>query len=93
MAEATFTFRLEEELKAAFSEAAKAQDQTGAQLLRGFMRDYVKRQQEAVEYDAWFRQKVQQGLDSANAGHLIPADEVEAEFAVRRAETARKIGR
>lgn len=93
MAEATFTFRVEEELKSAFSEAAKAQDQTGAQLLRGFMRDYVKSQQDQAEYDAWFRKQVQASRDSANAGHLIPAEEVEAEFAARREETRRKLTR
>src|SRR5579862_9107126 len=58
MAEATFTFRVEEDLKAAFS------DQTGAQLHRGFMRDYVKNRRDQAEYDAWFRRQVQAGLDS-----------------------------
>lgn len=92
MGEATFTFRVEEELKAAFTEAAKSKDQTGAQLLRRFMREYVKDQQEEAEYDAWFRRQVQTGLASANAGNLIPHDEVEAKFARRRAETRRKLG-
>ncbi|ESQ80284.1 MAG TPA: hypothetical protein VLZ84_01790 [Asticcacaulis sp.] len=93
MGEATFTFRVEDNLKSAFSEAAKAHDQTGAQLLRSFMRDYVRRQQDEAEYDAWFRLQVQVGLDSANAGNLIPSEDVEAEFAARRAETRRKLGR
>ena len=92
MTETTFTFRVEEELKAAFGDAAKARDQTGAQLLRGFMREYVRNQQHHAEYDEWFRRQVQIGLDSANAGHLIPAEEVEAEFAKLRAETRRKLG-
>lgn len=46
------------------------------------------RQQKAVEHDAWFRRQVQAGLDSANAGRLIPAVEVEARFAEKRAATA-----
>lgn len=91
MPESTFTFRVDEELKAAFGEAAKAHDQTGAQLLRGFMRDFVKRQQAEIEYDAWFRRQVEEGLASANAGDLIPSEEVERYFAARRAETRRKI--
>ncbi|MBB3290814.1 MULTISPECIES: hypothetical protein [Rhizobium] len=91
MTDATFTFRVEEELKAAFSEAAKAHDQTGAQLLRAFMRDYVRRQQDAAEYDTWFRQQVQAGLASANAGNLIPDDNIDAEFAALREETRRKL--
>jgi predicted transcriptional regulator len=92
MTETTFTFRVEEELKTAFGEAAKAHDQTGAQLLRRFMREYVRNQRTEAEYEVWFRQQVQVGLDSANAGRLIPTDKVEAEFAKRRADTRRKLG-
>ncbi|HEX7854837.1 MAG TPA: antitoxin of toxin-antitoxin stability system [Sphingobium sp.] len=91
MTEATFTFRVDEGLKSEFSLAAKAKDRTGAQLLRDFMREFVQRQQQAVEHGEWFRQQVQIGLDSANAGHLIPGDEVEAKFAARRAATMRRL--
>ncbi|MCD9230155.1 CopG family ribbon-helix-helix protein [Ralstonia pseudosolanacearum] len=87
MSEATFTFRVDEALKSEFSTAAKAHDRTGAQLLRDFMRDYVKQQQEAAEYDAWLRAKVERSRASANAGNLVPAAEVEAKFAARRAAT------
>ena len=71
MSEATFTFRVDESLKNQFTTAAKDRDRTGAQLLRDFMRDFVKQQQEASEHDAWFRRQVQIGLDSANAGDII----------------------
>ena len=91
MGEATFTFRVDAGLKDAFSTAAKSRDRTGAQLLRDFMRDFVKQQQDAAEHDAWFRRQVQVGLDSANAGRLVAAEDVEAEFAARRAETRRKL--
>lgn len=90
MGEATFTFRVDEALKSAFADAAKAHDRTGAQLIRDFMRDYVAGQHEAAEHDVWFRRQVQIGLDSANAGRLIPAAEVEAKFAARRAATRRR---
>ena len=90
MSEATFTFRVNEDLKSQFTTAAKANDRTGAQLLRDFMRDFVRHQQEAAEHDAWFRRQVQRGIDSANAGRLISADEVEAEFLTRRAKMQRK---
>ena len=43
MNEATFTFRVDEALKNDFAAAAKARDRTSAQLLRDFMREYVKR--------------------------------------------------
>ena len=91
MSEATFTFRVDESLKTDFSAAAKSRDRSGAQLLRDFMRDFVRHQQEAGEHDAWFRRQVQAGLDSANSGRLVPADEVEAEFAARRLQSRLKL--
>lgn len=39
----TFTFRLPDELKRAFEAAAVANDRTGSQLLRDFVREYVKK--------------------------------------------------
>jgi len=93
MSESTFTFRVEETLKAEFSNAAKANDRTGAQLLRDFMRDFVQRQNDATAHDTWLRQQVQSGLDAANAGDLVSAEEVEAEAAAWRAETRRGLVR
>ncbi|EJE8516546.1 hypothetical protein M5252_004887 [Vibrio parahaemolyticus] len=91
MSEATFTFRVDDALKSQFSQAAKSRDRSGAQLLRDFMREFVQQQQEAAEHDAWFRHQVQVGLDSANSGNLVPAAEVEAKFAARRAATRRRL--
>ena len=91
MSEATFTFRVDEALKTEFSSVAKAHDRTGAQLLRDFMRDYVKQQQEAAEYDAWLNAKVKRSRASADTGNLVPASKVEAKFAARRAETRRRL--
>jgi predicted transcriptional regulator len=90
MTEATFTFRVEEQLKSAFAQAAKAQDRTGAQLLRDFMREFVRNQQQMAEHDAWFRREVQTGIEAANAGDLIAADDVEAESALWRDNLRRK---
>lgn len=91
MSDATFTFRVDEGLKSGFSAAAKSQDRNAAQLLRDFMRDFVRQQSEAIDHDRWFRRQVQAGLDSANAGQLMPATEVEAKFAAKRAATRRRI--
>lgn len=91
MSEATFTFRVDESLKEEFTAAAKGRDRSGAQLLRDFMRDFVKQQQEASEHDAWFRREVQIGLDAANAGDVASAEEVEAQAAAWRTETRRKM--
>jgi predicted transcriptional regulator len=91
MTEATFTFRVDGSLKDQFSTAAKSRDRSGAQILRDFMREYVRQQQDTTAHDAWVQQQVQVGLDSANAGRLVSAEAVEAEFAARRAETRRKM--
>lgn len=91
MSDATFTFRVEETLKEQFTTAAKVRDRSGAQLLRDFMREFVQQQQVTTDHDQWFRQQIQTGLDSANAGNLVPAAEVEAKFAARRAATRRKL--
>ena len=91
MSDATFTFRVEEDLKAQFTIAAKGRDRSGAQLLRDFMREFVQQQQVVADHEQWFRQQVQAGMDSANAGNLIPSADVEATFATRRAITRRKL--
>ena len=91
MSQTTFTFRIEEDLKENFASIAKSMDRTGAQLLRDYMRDLVRRHQQAEEHDAWFREQVRTGLDSANAGNLVPHEKVEEKFAARRTETRRKL--
>jgi hypothetical protein len=49
------TFRVDDELKAAFAAVAAAQEHTAAQLLRLLMRDTVKQWQDAQAHDTWFR--------------------------------------
>lgn len=90
MTEATVIVRVEGELKAAFTDAAKAADRTASQLLRDFMRDYVRRQAEQADYDAWLRQKVEAGRAAIQEGRVKSSEEVEAYFAQRRAESSRK---
>lgn len=46
---------------------------------------------QAAEHDAWFRRAVRAGIDSANAGELIAAEDVETEAATWRAETRSKV--
>ena len=91
MTEATFTFRVDESLKQEFSNFAKDIDRSGAQLLRDFMRDFVKQQQEAASYDAWYQKQVQIGLDEANAGQLVPQEEVKSRFEEKRASLLAKL--
>lgn len=91
VSDTTFTFRVDEALKAEFTNAAKARDRTGAQLLRDFMRSYVAQQEDTQQYDAWLESKVEQSRASARAGNLIPASDVEAHFAARRAASRERL--
>jgi predicted transcriptional regulator len=83
MPETTFTFRVDQRLKEAFAEAARANDRPGSQLLRDFMRDYVER----AEHDAWFRAEVERSLQEADDPNveLIPHEEVVRTLKTRRA--------
>ncbi|MGO1540127.1 MAG: CopG family ribbon-helix-helix protein [Luteimonas sp.] len=91
MSDATFTFRVEESLKHAFTNIAKARDRSGAQLLRDFMREVVRQEEDSEAYERWFRERVQQAVESANSGNLIPGEKVEAAFAARRAALKRRL--
>ncbi|WP_151811036.1 CopG family ribbon-helix-helix protein [Acinetobacter bereziniae] len=91
MTESTFTFRVDESLKQEFSSFAKDIDRSGAQLLRDFMRDFVKQQQEAASYDAWYQKQVQIGLGEADAGQLVPQEEVKSRFEEKRASLLAKL--
>jgi predicted transcriptional regulator len=91
MSQATLTFRVDEKLKNRFATAAKSLDRTSAQLLRDFMRDFVCKQQAIKQHDTWFRDQVQIGIDAANAGDVILAEEVEQEAMVWRNKMQRKL--
>ncbi len=90
MREATFTFRVDEALKAEFSTATKVRDRSGAQLLRASCADLCASSRKPAAHESWFHHQVHIGLNSANAGNLISAAEVEAKFAARRAATRRQ---
>ena len=74
MTDTTFTFRVDETLKDAFSTAAKACDRTVAQLLRDFMRDYVQQQSAATGHNKPPRRQKQ---GSAKTGKRTPANRLE----------------
>jgi predicted transcriptional regulator len=84
MPESTFTIRVDDHLKEAFSEAARANDRTGAQLVRGFMRDYVQIAREKAEYEEWFKARVEAGLRAVQDGRVLSDDEVRKRSRLRR---------
>lgn len=66
MSESTFTFRIDDELKAALAEVAATQERTAAQLLRVLMKDAVHRDRELREHDRWFRGEISHAVSEAD---------------------------
>ena len=88
--EAVFTMKLETELRDEFMAEAQAADRPASQILRELMREFVQRQQEARDYNEFLRRKVETARESMRADRGRSNEEVEAEFAARRAELLRK---
>lgn len=84
MPESTFTLRVDDNLKEAFTEAAKVNDRTGAQLIRDYMREYVQSTREKAEYESWFCRKVEAGINAIQEGRILSDAEVEERAKVRR---------
>jgi predicted transcriptional regulator len=83
--EAVFTMKLEPELRADFMAEAEAAHRPASQILRELMREFVQRQRQAREYDAFLQRKVDAARVSMSAGVGHSNDEVDAMFAARRA--------
>jgi predicted transcriptional regulator len=88
--EAVFTMKLEPELRDAFMAEAEAADRPASQIVREMMRDFVQKRKEEREYDEFVLRKVEIARRSIDAGRGRSSEEVEARFAVRRAELLRK---
>jgi predicted transcriptional regulator len=91
MAGSTVIIRVEDELKDAFVRAAKADDRSTSQLVRDFMRDYVRRRAEQSDYADWLSQKVEAGRKAIRQGRVKPDKAVEPHFARRRGTSLRKV--
>ena len=73
--EAVFTMKLEADLRADFMAETEALHRPASQVVRELMREFVER-------------KVALARTSMQAGHGVGNDEVEAEFATRRARVS-----
>jgi predicted transcriptional regulator len=85
--DAVFTMKLEPELRDAFMAAAAAADRPASQIVREFMRDYVQRDREYVE---WLRRKVDKAREDIAAGRVHSHEEVVAEMDKLLADLERK---
>lgn len=82
--EAVFTMKLEPELRDAFMAEADAAHRPASQVVRELMREFVQRQRQAREYNAFLQLKVDAARTSMRAGQGRSNEEVEAKFAARR---------
>jgi predicted transcriptional regulator len=83
--EAVFTLKLEPDLRAEFIAAAEAAHRPASQVVRELMREFVQRQQDAQAYEGLLQSKVAAARASMRDGRGVSNEEVEAEFAARRA--------
>ncbi len=85
--EAVFTMKLEPELRDAFMAAAKHEDRSASQIVREFMRDFVKQDR---EYVAWLRRKVAEADEDIAAGRVHTHEEVQTHMDELFADLERK---
>ena len=83
--EAVFTMKLEPELREAFMAEAEASHRPASQVVRELMREFIDRQQQAREYDAFLRTKVDTARGQIASGQVADDTDVEARSAARRA--------
>jgi hypothetical protein len=83
--EAVFHLKLAPELLEGFMAAAKAAHRPASQVIRDLMGDFI-RQQQTKEHDEFVQLKVAVARASVEAGRGQSNDDVEAEFAARRAK-------
>ena len=86
--EAVFTLKIEEDLLDAFMAEAAAMDRPASQLVREFMRDFVRARREEREHDAWFRAEVEKALKDKRP--TIPDEEVMREARAKIDAAARR---
>jgi predicted transcriptional regulator len=93
--EAVFTLKLESDLRDQFMAEAEAADRPASQIVREFMRGFVRRQREARDHDVWFRGQVEQGLVDAEDPQVtrIPDEGVASNWRQRRAERVKRAGK
>ncbi|OWJ61992.1 antitoxin of toxin-antitoxin stability system [Inquilinus limosus] len=92
--EAMFTLKLEPELREQFMAEAAAADRPASQIIREFMRDFVRQQRAAREHDEWFRAEVEQAMREADDPSVkrISQEDASAEWRRQRAELVKRAG-
>ncbi len=86
--EAVFTMKLEADLRADFMAETDALHRPASQVVRELMREFVEHQRQKRDHSAFVERKVAAARASMQAGDGFSNDEVEADFASRRARIA-----
>lgn len=81
--EAVFTMKLEPELRDAFMAEAEASHRPASQVVRELMREFIERQRQARESDAFLRTKVETARAQIASGQVATDAEVKARAALR----------
>ena len=84
--DAVFTMKVDPELRDEFMAEAAAADRPASQIVRELMRDFVRRQRDAREYDEYLHEKVSAARKSVKAGLGRSQEEVAADAKTRRRE-------
>ncbi|SEJ04944.1 hypothetical protein SAMN05518849_102328 [Sphingobium sp. AP50] len=87
--DALFTMKLETDLRDDFMAEASALHRPASQVLRDLMRDFIREQREKRDYQAFLSRKVATARAAIEAGEGFSDEEVEADFAARRATATR----
>ncbi len=85
---AVFTMKLESDLRDEFMAEADALHRPASQLVRELMRDFVDRQRQTRDHEAFLEQKVAAARRSVQAGQGFSHEAVEAEFSARCARVS-----
>jgi predicted transcriptional regulator len=75
MKEAVFTLKLEADLRDAFMAEAEASHRPASQIVREFMRDFVKKQQEQRDYDQWLDAELEKAVREADDPNTVWYDQ------------------
>ena len=88
--DAVFTMKLESALRNDFIAEADAAHRPASQIIRELMRDFIQKQRELRSHEQYVSQKMNAARASLQAGVGIANEDVEAEFAARRARAKEK---
>ena len=88
--ESIFTMKIDSDLRAEFMAEAQAAHRPASQILRELMREFVQRQHQTRDYEAFLNAKIEASRTSMQAGTQHSNDDVEAMFVARRAIFAKQ---